>query len=212
MPTLLTFYEPSPFYNPIMQSSIISRPIRSQIALDELASFEHWITTFQGLPSIDRSNLDTDHVLVSVLGGEISDCLCALFPRVPDYRVLQVISDDVEAWLAIYEDRCSVLLERFVDSVCLTLDLEFVPGSVVFGHVENFVIIPRTCEASDSDFIDVLVDMSAMSPFPQKYYKKPYWDPEIGVRKHLELKSLLALVPDTQHGPQTRLAQRHAVL
>ena len=114
------------------------------------------VITLQSRPSVDRTGLYTNHVLVSVLWLEIADCLCSFLPWVPDDSVCQVISGDVDDGLAFVEDRGRVLLQRLVDTVDCAFELELVAGRVVLGCVEDLVGVSYASETGDGGLGDVL--------------------------------------------------------
>ena len=125
------------------------------MALEELTA----LPTILGLkcnPTIDSTGFNTDHVLVSILGIEITNSLSLLLPRVPDDRVLEVVSDDVEARLVVDEDGGGVLLERLVHAVHLAFETKLVTSRVVLGLVENLVNILHACQTGHLDLGDVL--------------------------------------------------------
>lgn len=114
------------------------RTFRLQVALEDLASLEA-ILSFKGDPAVDSTCLDTDHVLVAVLGLEVGNGLGTLLPRVPNNSVLHVVSDDIEAGLVVDEDGGGVLGEGLVDAVDGALEAEFVTLGIVFSSVEDLV-------------------------------------------------------------------------
>ena len=75
------------------------------------------LTRLQLLPPINRTDLHTNHVLVSVLRLEVTHALRLLDPGIPDDAVFKIVADDVQARLAVLEDRCRGLLDRLVDAV-----------------------------------------------------------------------------------------------
>lgn len=74
-----------------------------QIALEDLTSLET-VLSLKGDPAIDSASLDTDHLLVAVLGFKVGNGFGAFSPRVPDDGVLHVVSDDVQTGLVVDED------------------------------------------------------------------------------------------------------------
>lgn len=83
----------------------------------------HNLPTLKGItrlnlrPSIHRTDLHTDHILVPVLGLKVAHTLGLDIPRVPHYAVDEVISLDVEARLAVLHNRGRILLYAFVNAV-----------------------------------------------------------------------------------------------
>lgn len=114
------------------------RTFRLQVALEDLASLKA-ILSFKGDPAVNSTSLDTDHVLVAVLGLEVGNGLGALLPRVPNNSVLHVVSDDIEAGLVVDEDGGGVLGEGLVDAVDGALEAEFVTLGIVLSSVEDLV-------------------------------------------------------------------------
>ena len=57
------------------------------MSLHDLAGLEA-VAGFESDPTGNRTGLYTDHLLVTILGAEVTNDLGALFPRVPDDRVL----------------------------------------------------------------------------------------------------------------------------
>lgn len=129
--------------------------IVSKVTLQDLTRFEA-VLGLQRREAVDRSCLDTNHVLVTVLGGKVADGLHALLPRVPDHSVLQVVPDNVEAGLAVLQDRGRVLLEGLVHAVGLAGDLQLGSGRFVFCRVEDFVNVSGAGETGYFDLRDVL--------------------------------------------------------
>lgn len=74
-----------------------------QVALENLASLET-VLSLKSNPSVDSASLNTDHLLVAVLGLEIGNGFSAFSPRVPDDGVLHVVSDDIQARLVVDKD------------------------------------------------------------------------------------------------------------
>ena len=71
-----------------------------EMALEDLPALEG-ITGLQLLPTIDGTRLHTDHILVAVLGLKIADAIRLLDPRVPDDRILQIVTNHIETRLAV---------------------------------------------------------------------------------------------------------------
>lgn len=94
-----------------------------QVALNKHTAFEH-LTLFQLLPSIDSANLNADHLLVAIIWGKVSHGFGLLDPRVPGDSVLDIVADNIEAWLAILQNACGIDLDVFVYSVDLAVELE----------------------------------------------------------------------------------------
>lgn len=109
-----------------------------QVALENLASLKA-ILSLKGDPAIDSASLDTNHLLVAILGLKVGNGFSAFSPRVPDDGVLHVVSDDIEARLVVDEDGGCVLGEGLVDAVDGAFDAEVVALGVVLGGVENLV-------------------------------------------------------------------------
>jgi hypothetical protein len=126
-----------------------------QITLKNLTSLKA-ILSLQSNPTINSASLDTNHLLVTILGLEISDGFGAFSPWVPDDGVLHVVSDDIETGFVVYEDGGCVLREGLVDAVDGAFDAEVVALGVVLGGVEDFVCVSDAGEAGDLDFGDVL--------------------------------------------------------
>lgn len=125
------------------------------MALHKLSSLETILCLERG-PAADGTRLDTHHLLVAVLGSIIADALSSLLPWIPDDGVLEIIPSDIEAGLAIDEDRGGVLLEVLVNAVDLAGDGEFVRGRVVLSTVEDFVVVLYASKTGDLDLGDVL--------------------------------------------------------
>jgi len=118
----------SPTSNPAGHAIVIHASLRSsEVALENHTRLKP-IVTFQSRPPIDRTSFHTDHSLVSILWLEITNRLRSLLPRVPDDRVCEVISDDIEDGLALVENRGGVLLQRLVHAVDGAVELELVAG------------------------------------------------------------------------------------
>jgi hypothetical protein len=126
-----------------------------QIALEDLASLEA-ILSLKGDPAIDSASLNTDHLLVAVLGLEVGNGLGTLPPRVPDDGVLHVVSDDIQTGLIVDKDRGCVLREGLVDTVDGAFDAELVALGVVLGGVEDLVCVSDAGQAGDLDLGNVL--------------------------------------------------------
>lgn len=115
------------------------------------------LTCLQLLPSIDRTNLHADELLVRILRPEVGGGLRLLNPRVPHNGVFEVVADDVEEGLAVLEHRGSVLLDGLVDAVGLAGDLDGRVGLRVLGCVQDLVGVGGGAEAVDLKLCDVLV-------------------------------------------------------
>lgn len=76
---------------------------RLQVTLERLTGLKA-ILGLEGDPAVDCTSLDTDHVLVTVLGFKVGDSLGTLLPRVPDDSILHVVSDDIQTRLVVDED------------------------------------------------------------------------------------------------------------
>jgi hypothetical protein len=74
-----------------------------QIALEDLTSLET-VLSLKSNPAVDCTSLDTNHLLVAVLGLEVGNGFGAFSPRVPDDGVLHVVSDDIQARLIVDKD------------------------------------------------------------------------------------------------------------
>jgi hypothetical protein len=126
-----------------------------QITLKDLTSLKT-ILGFKSNPTINSTSLDTNHLLVTILGLEVGDGFGAFSPWVPDDCVLHVVSDDIETGLVVHEDGGCVLGEGLVDAVDGAFDAEVVAFGVVLGGVEDLVGVSDAGEAGDLDFGDVL--------------------------------------------------------
>ena len=137
---------------PLLQASLGKPPHeqRSQVALDQHATLED-LALLQLLPSVDSTDLNTDHVLVTVLWREVSCSLCLLDPRVPGDGVLDVVASDIEARLAILQDACGIDLDVLVYAVDLAIELEGRFCLCVGGCVEDLVDVFYTAETVDCD-------------------------------------------------------------
>jgi hypothetical protein len=109
-----------------------------QVALEDLTSLKA-ILSLKSDPAVDSTSLNTDHLLVTILGLEVSNGFGTFSPRVPDDSVLHVVSDNIETRLVIDEDGGCVLSERLVDTVDGAFDAELVAPGVVLGGIEDLV-------------------------------------------------------------------------
>lgn len=82
---------------------LVSTVPHSNMALEDLTGLEA-ILCLKGSPSTDGACLDTQHLLVAVLGSIVANGLSTLLPGVPDNSVVEVVSDDVVAWLSVNEN------------------------------------------------------------------------------------------------------------
>jgi hypothetical protein len=126
-----------------------------QITLENLTSLKA-ILSLQSDPTINSASLDTNHLLVTILGLKVGNGFGAFSPWVPDDGVLHVVSDDIETGFVVDEDGGCVLRERLVDAVHGAFDAEVVALGVVLGGVEDLVCVSDAREAGDLDFRDVL--------------------------------------------------------
>lgn len=129
---------PSICFHHVHVVSFSSATAISQVALQRLTGLEA-VLGLEGDPAVDGASLDTDHVLVAVLGFKVGNGLGTLLPGVPDDGVLHVVSDDVQTRLVVDEDRGCVLGEGLVDAVDGAFDAELVALGVVLGCVEDLV-------------------------------------------------------------------------
>jgi len=118
------------------------------VALDKHTSLEY-LTLLQLLPSVDSTDLNTDHVLVAIVGCEIAHGLRLLDPRVPCDGILDVVAGDIKAWLSILQDACSVDFDVFVHTVNLAVELEDWLCLCVGRRVEDLVDIFYAAETVD---------------------------------------------------------------
>lgn len=95
-------------------------PSQSQ---DRLRAFEG-ITGLERLPPLHTARLDADHVLVAVLGREVTNPGGLLGPGVPHHQVGEVVADDRVGGLAALGDldRLAGALGGRVDAICLAGD------------------------------------------------------------------------------------------
>jgi hypothetical protein len=182
-----------------------------QVALKDLTSLKA-ILGLKSDPAIDSTSLNTDHLLVTILGLEVSDGFGTFSPRVPDDGVLHVVSDDIETGLVVDENGGCVLSERLVDAVDGAFDAELVALGVVLGGVEDLVNVSDARKASDLDLGDVLINFVSDGDGKCEKEVRAYRDGKVGVEQSLEVERLVALVADAQHGLQTILGQGDAVL
>ncbi|KAI7110340.1 galactose mutarotase-like protein [Hortaea werneckii] len=137
------------------------------MTLKDLAALKR-ITGLQLLPTIDSTRLHTDHILVAVLGLEIADAIRLLNPRVPDDRILQIVTNHIETRLAVKQDRGSVLLNVLVDSVSLTGDTNGRVALSLLAGVEDLVDVVRAAEAIDLNLGNVL-NRQCQHKFSKRY-------------------------------------------
>jgi hypothetical protein len=133
-------YPPSSFSCRNCAPSANSVPCSSclQVALEDLTSLKA-ILSLKSDPAVDSTSLNTDHLLVTILGLEVSNGFGTFSPRVPDDSVLHVVSDNIETRLVIDEDGGCILSERLVDTVDGAFDTELVALGVVLGGIEDLV-------------------------------------------------------------------------
>lgn len=112
-----------------------------QITLENLTGLKA-VLSLKSNPAVDSASLDTNHLLVAILGLKVGNGFGAFSPRVPDDGVLHVVSDDIEAGLVVDEDGSCVLGEGLVDAVDGAFDAEVVALGVVLGGVEDLVDVP----------------------------------------------------------------------
>jgi hypothetical protein len=120
------------------------------VALDKHTTLED-LALVQLLPSIDSTNLNADHVLVSVLGRKVTSSLGLLDPRVPGNGVLDVVAGNVKAGLAILKHACGVDLDVLVYAIDLSVELERGFCLCVGGGVEDLVDVFYAAETVDCD-------------------------------------------------------------
>lgn len=77
--------------------------IHLQQALHDLSTLPS-LTTLKLDPAVHGTNLNAQHLLVTILWLKITHALCLLDPRVPDDGVGQIVTDDVESWLSAFEN------------------------------------------------------------------------------------------------------------
>ena len=142
-----------PAFYPSSHHDFVHNPLL--VALHNHTTLES-LARLQLLPTIHRTNLYADHVLVPVLWLKVTHSLCLLDPGIPHHAVLEIVADDDKAWLAILEDRCCRLLNGLVDAVGLAGDCERGIRLLVLAGVEDFVDVGGAAEAVDGDFVDVL--------------------------------------------------------
>ena len=73
------------------------------MALDEHAALPDFALV-QLCPAVDGANLNTHHVLVAVIGRKVAHGLGLFDPRIPGNGILDIVADDIETWLAIFDD------------------------------------------------------------------------------------------------------------
>lgn len=126
-----------------------------KMALHNLPALER-ITGLQLLPSLDSPNLDTEHLLIPILGLEIPHTIRLLNPRVPHHRVFKVVARDVEACLPALDNGRGVDFDRFVHTVHFAGDAHVGVGLLVLGGVEDLVDVRDASEAAGFRARDVL--------------------------------------------------------
>lgn len=129
--------------------------IISEVALENLASLEA-VRSFKSLPSLDRTSLDADHLLVAVLWRKIADCLGTLLPGVPHNSVLEIVPNHIETRLAVNRDGCSVLLQAVVDAIDCLVNCKLIASGVVLCQTQDLVEILDAGKTCDLDLCDVL--------------------------------------------------------
>ena len=128
---------------------------RSKVALGNHAALES-VASLQLLPSVDSANLHADESLVRILGPEVGGSLGLCDPRVPHNGVFEVVTGDVEEWLAVLQHRGGVLLDGLVDAVGLAGDGDGGIGLSVLGCIEDLVSVGSGAETVDLELGDVL--------------------------------------------------------
>ena len=91
------------------------------MSLDHHASLES-LPTFQSLPTIHRTHLNSKHVQIAILGLKIAHLSSFLTPRVPHDRIAEAVPHDVKTRLAFFEDRRCVLWDLRVNAVYFRSD------------------------------------------------------------------------------------------
>jgi len=140
----------------IISISIDSRPL--QTSTDQLSTLPG-VTSLQRLPSRDRTSLDANHLLVRLVGAEISNCFGLFYPRVPDNNVVQgLASNGKERLVAVCrrDDDGDCGIQGLVDTVCFANDGQGGLAFGVRGCVLNLVDVGLRFEVVDADLGDVL--------------------------------------------------------
>src|ERR1700753_3806056 len=88
-------------------------------AHNDLTSFPSF-TSIQALPSINRSNLYANHVLITILWFIITHSLGLLNPRVPNDNIREVITNDIKSRTSGGNNRSCVLWKFLLHSVDFT--------------------------------------------------------------------------------------------
>ena len=107
----------------------------------------HNLTAFPSLSSIQlnplthTSRLNTKHVLIAVLGLEITHPLGLLYPRVPHHSIAHVITYDVVAGFPGCEDGCCIDKHVVVYAVYFAPDGDAGGSLLVRRCVEDFVCV-----------------------------------------------------------------------
>lgn len=141
-------------HKPQISSHVVLRPLRYDNGLRPLES----IARLQGLPALHTPGLDTDHVLVPVLGREIGHPLRFLDPGVPDNDVVQVIPHHAKHGLAPLLDlhRRRRPAGRGVHPVRLARELDLGGALRLFFLGVDFVDVAGAREARYGNRVDVL--------------------------------------------------------
>lgn len=101
-------------------------------------------------PPVHSPRLHTNHPLEPVFRREITHPLGRRLPRIPNNSIGEVIPRDVEVGFSVDEDAGGVLFEGLVDAVDFAVYKKLGCG-IVFGTVEDFVVVFDACETGDFD-------------------------------------------------------------
>lgn len=141
-----------------------SSALHLQVCPDSLASFKG-LSSFQSLPSFNLSRLDTYHLFETVLWLKITHRLGLLRPWIPDYYIVQIVSNDFKDFLPPFANsyRVSRAIGRRIDPVSFSGDRD---GGVGFGFCggRNFVDVFAVIEPRNRNPGDILLELSVILP------------------------------------------------
>ena len=86
---------------------------------------------------------------IPIIRLEITHGLRLLDPWIPHHRIVEVVSLDIQSWVAVLDYRSRVLLDRLVHPVSLALDPQLSRRLLVLGGIEDFVDVGGAAQSID---------------------------------------------------------------
>ena len=123
--------------------------------LDPLGPFPR-VSSFEGVPHTHAAGLDTNHLLIAVLGPEICHAFRLFYPGVPDDDIGEHVASQLVSTVTLFEDFDNLLWGSGVDTVGFRCDRDRLPCRLDIFAALHLVLERRLFESRDGSFANVL--------------------------------------------------------